>query len=48
MRNLDAQIRGERVRGVTLVPPILLTPETSRTAEITNLWEFVRYPWSQQ
>jgi ribose transport system substrate-binding protein len=48
MRNLDAQLRGETVKGVTLVPPILLTKETIRVAEINSLWEFARYPWREQ
>jgi ribose transport system substrate-binding protein len=48
MRNLDAQLRGEAVKGMTLVSPMLLTQETSRTPEIRSLWEFVRYPWSEQ
>ena len=48
MRNLDAQLRGEKVNDVTLVSPMLLTKEASRTPEINSLWEFVRYPWSEQ
>jgi ribose transport system substrate-binding protein len=48
MRNLDAQLRGETVNGVTLVAPILLTKETSRIPEINSLWEFARYSWREQ
>jgi ribose transport system substrate-binding protein len=48
MRNLDAQLRGEKVNGVTLVPPILLTQETSGIPEINGLWGFLHYPWREQ
>jgi len=48
MRNLNSQLRGEKVKNVTLVAPILLTRESSHSAEIDKLWDFVRYPWKQQ
>ena len=48
MRNLDAQLRGEPVRGLTLVPPMLLTKETFHTPDVQRLWEFVHYGWSSQ
>ena len=48
MRNLDAQLRGEKVAGVTMVPPILLTRDTSHSSEINGLWDFARHPWREQ
>lgn len=46
MRNLQAQMRGETVEGITLVPPILLTRENLNSPAITRLWEFPLYRWS--
>ena len=48
MRNVSAQLRGEKVNGVTLVPPMLLTRETIADPEIRSLWEYSRYQWSEQ
>jgi len=48
MHNLDSQILGEAVKGVTLVPPILLTRETLNSPEVTNLWKFSLYHWAEQ
>jgi ribose transport system substrate-binding protein len=48
MHNVSAALRGERVNGVTLVPPMLLTRETINAPDITSLWEFSRYRWSNQ
>lgn len=48
MQNVSAELRGERVRGVTLVSPMLLTRETIAAPEIKAQWEFSRYPWSEQ
>jgi ribose transport system substrate-binding protein len=48
MHNVSAALRGERVNGVTLVPPMLLTRETINALDITSLWEFSRYRWSNQ
>jgi ribose transport system substrate-binding protein len=48
MRNMDAQLRGEKVNAITLVPPILLTADTSNVPEIDSLWDFARYPWREQ
>lgn len=45
---LEAQMHGETVRPVTLVPPLLLTRETINAPEIKRLWEFTEYPWGQQ
>jgi ribose transport system substrate-binding protein len=46
MRNLQAQMRGQTVEGITLVPPILLTRENLNSPAITRLWEFPLYRWS--
>jgi ribose transport system substrate-binding protein len=48
MRNMDAQLRGQPVRGLTLVPPMLLTKETFHAQNIQSLWDFVHYRWSSQ
>ena len=46
MRNLQAQMRGETVQAITLVPPILLTRENLDSSAITQLWEYPLYRWS--
>jgi len=48
MQNMDEQLRGENVRGLTLIPPMLLTKETIGAPEIRSLWEFAHYRWSGQ
>jgi ribose transport system substrate-binding protein len=48
MHNVSAALRGEKVNGVTLVSPMLLTRETINTPGITSQWEFFRYRWSDQ
>jgi len=48
IENLDAQMRGEKVQPVTLVPPILLTRQTVSAPEITRLWQFSQFAWDQQ
>ena len=46
--NLEAQVRGERIQPITLVPPLLLTRETANAPEITQLWQFTQFAWEQQ
>ena len=48
IENLSAQRRGEKVKAVTLVSPILLTRQTINTPAITRLWEFTQFAWEQQ
>jgi ribose transport system substrate-binding protein len=48
MQNISAQLCGEQVRGLTQVAPMLLTRDTIGTPEITNLWAFSQYQWSNQ
>lgn len=48
MQNMDAQLRGEKVSGVTLVPPVLVTAETVGGPEIKRLWEYAHYSWRTQ
>ncbi len=48
MQNVSAALRGEKVDGVTLVSPMLLTRETIDAPQIKAQWEFSRYPWSEQ
>jgi ribose transport system substrate-binding protein len=48
MQNVSAALRGEKVTGVTLVPPMLLTRENLDAPDIKSQWEFTRYRWSQQ
>lgn len=45
-QNVEAEMRGEKVEGVTFVPPLLLTKESLGSTDISHLWEFVSYPWS--
>ena len=48
MQNLEAQMRGERVPGITRVPPILLTRETMASGTAKRLLEFPEYSWKDQ
>jgi ribose transport system substrate-binding protein len=48
MHNLEAQIRGDKVPGTTLVSPLLLTRETIESPAIKHLWEFTSYRWETQ
>ena len=48
MQHVGAQLRGEKVDGVTLVAPMLLTRETIAAPEIKSLWEFSRHRWDDQ
>jgi ribose transport system substrate-binding protein len=48
MRNLNAQMRGDRVPGYTFVPPLLMTRETLHSPAIERLWEFTSYRWETQ
>ena len=48
MQNVSAALRGEKVNGVTLVPPMLLTRDNLDAPDIKSQWEFTRYRWSQQ
>ncbi len=48
MQNLETQMHGGKVAGLTTVPPLLLTKETLRSAEFNELWSFTQYPWSAQ
>jgi ribose transport system substrate-binding protein len=46
VRNLQAEMQGEKVDGSTLVPPILLTRDKLNAPAIMRLWEFPLYRWS--
>ena len=48
MHNVVAALRGDKVDGVTLVPPLLLTRETIHAPDIKRQWDFSRYQWSEQ
>lgn len=48
MQNMDAQLRGETVSGVTQVPPVLVTSETVGSPQIKSLWEYPLYSWRTQ
>jgi ribose transport system substrate-binding protein len=48
MQNVSAALRGEKVDGVRLVSPMLLTRETITAPDIQSQWEFSRYQWSEQ
>jgi ribose transport system substrate-binding protein len=48
LKNLEAQIRGHGVSGITKVSPVLLTKETLNSPQVKRLWEFTRYQWSSQ
>jgi ribose transport system substrate-binding protein len=48
MQNVSAALRGEKVDGVTLVSPMLLTREMITSPDIKSQWEFSRYRWSEQ
>lgn len=48
VENLGAQMRGEKVQPITLVPPILLTRQTINDPDITRLWQFTQFAWDQQ
>lgn len=48
MKNLEAEMRGEKVSGTTKVPPILLTRQTIHSPNVARLWEFSQYRWSDQ
>jgi ribose transport system substrate-binding protein len=48
MQNVSAQLHGKKVKGVTLVAPMLLTRETIAAPEIERLWEFSRHRWDNQ
>jgi ribose transport system substrate-binding protein len=48
MQNVSAALRGEKVNGVTLVSPMLLTRENIDDPDIKSQWEFTRYRWSEQ
>lgn len=46
--NIEAEIHGEAVSPLTLVPPILATGATVDSPEIVRLWDFENYRWDQQ
>jgi ribose transport system substrate-binding protein len=48
MQNMTGALRGEKVNGVTLVSPMLLTRETIGGPDIQRQWEFSRYRWAEQ
>lgn len=48
MQNVNAELRGEKVEGVTLVSPMLLMRETIAAQDIKAQWEFSRYRWAEQ
>ena len=48
MHNVSAALRGQKVNGVTLVSPMLLTRDAINAPDITSQWEFSRYRWSNQ
>ena len=48
MRNLEAQLQGGQVQGLTRIEPLLLTRQTLNLPEIAQLWEFTNYHWSDQ
>lgn len=48
MQNVILALRQEKVNGVTLVSPMLLTRETIDSPDIKSQWEFSQYRWSQQ
>lgn len=48
MQNVISALRQEKVNGVTLVSPMLLTRETIDSPDIKSQWEFSQYRWSQQ
>jgi ribose transport system substrate-binding protein len=48
MQNIQAQVRGESVNGLTKVPPILVTHETLNSPQVRRLWEFTDFRWSEQ
>jgi ribose transport system substrate-binding protein len=47
MNNLDVQLHGGQVQGLTKVQPLLLTRQTINSPEIERLWEFTTYHWSE-
>lgn len=47
MRNLLANLHHEPVAGLTRIPPLLLTQKNLTAPEVTQLWQFNDYPWSQ-
>lgn len=48
MANLAAEAHGSSVKGVTLVPPLLMTRENMNAPEFIRLWQFSAYAWQQQ
>jgi ribose transport system substrate-binding protein len=48
VQNVIRQMHSERVSGLTLVPPLLLTRQTIDTPQMKALWAFSNYDWSHQ
>lgn len=46
MHNLQMEMKGEKVNGLTLVPPVLLTRNNLDAPAIAGLWQFPLYHWS--